>query len=190
MAKSMHDNKGIEIDWLDRESQSLLLSYLYQHLVHYTELNLRYAVRLDHWTSDDGEDEQHPLLNKLVADSASDPLIALSAREEALKEKISEPDCHYSLASAYVHLLRHFDNKMSTVANHLLISLSYCYRRYTKVCMLAEKQHPIPIHQTASHHVFLPGAWRQFRLRRVPLQLALDFGIDQSPTLYFGRPQS
>jgi hypothetical protein len=185
MAEDMRNAKGLEIDWLDRKAQDLLLSYLYQHLVRYTELHFRYSVRLDQWTGDDGDYEPHPLLNKLAADKNSDPLIALGTKEETLKAQAFEPDCHYSAASAYVHLLRRFDNKMSAVADHLLISLSYCYACYAKVRMLTEQQHPIPLHQAVITRDFLPGAWRRFRFRRVPLQLAFDFGTDHSPALNF-----
>jgi hypothetical protein len=185
MAEDMRNTKGLAIDWIDQKAQNLLLSYLYQHLVRYTELNLRYAVRLDHWANDDGGDAPHPLLNKLAADRTADPLIALSAKEESLKAQASEPDCHYSLASAYIYLLRRFDNKMTAVADHLLISLSYCYAHYAKVRMFADRQHPMPIHQATIHDDFLPRAWRHFRLRRAPRQLAFDFETDQHPALDF-----
>ena len=186
MAEQIYSTKAVMIVWTKREDQDLLLSYLYQHLVRYTELHLRYAVRLDHWTGGGMESKPHPLLNKLVADASSDPLAVLSAREEALLAESSEPDCHYSLASAYVHLLRRFENKMSAVADHLLISLSYCYARYARVRLLAELQRPIPIRQTESDDHFIPGAWRRFRLRRAPLQLAFDFDTDPTLTLASG----
>ncbi|MGN6704017.1 MAG: hypothetical protein ACTHKB_13780 [Burkholderiaceae bacterium] len=179
MAKNMRNTKGIEIDWLDPKDQDLLLSYLYQQLVRYTDLHFRYAVRLDHRHDDDKEDEPHPLLSKLAASELSDPLAALLVREEAARAEIEEPNCHHSLASAYVHLLRQFDNRMSAVAEHLLISLSYCYARYARVRLCAERQHPIPMHQIGSHRHFVPGAWRSFRLRRTPVQLAFDFDAEQ-----------
>lgn len=179
MAEHMQNVKAIRIDWKNTQDQNLLLSYLYQHLLRYTERHLQFAIRLDHGIGDGMEDEPHPLLNKLAADNEADPLASLSAREEALQTELREPNCHHSLASAYVHLLRHFDNKMSEVANHLLISLSYCYRRYAQVLLLTELQISIPIHCAVSERLFFPGAWRRFRLRREPVQLAFDFGIEQ-----------
>lgn len=176
----MRSAKAIVIDWLNPKDQDLLLRYLYQHLVRYTERHLQYAVRLDRWTGKDGEDNVHPLLNKLAADDGADPLALISAREESLQAELNEPDCHHSLASAYVHLLRRFDNKMSAVANHLLISRSYCYARYARVLLLAQRQHPIPLQRAAKQDRFMLGAWRKFRLRKTPVQLAFDFGPDQS----------
>jgi hypothetical protein len=120
---------GSAIEFLNPAFQELLLSHVYQHLVRYTEQNVRLAVRLDHAPAGgDSEGESHPLMRTLVSDGGRDPLAELIEREaESLRD--SESDAHQSLAGAYVRLLRHFDNKMHAVADHLLISVSHAYRR-------------------------------------------------------------
>ncbi|MET2522657.1 hypothetical protein ABXT34_05000 [Ralstonia sp. SM1884_UCD616_TZ26] len=82
-------------------------------------------------------------------------------------------DAHGSLVAAYVHLLRHFDNRMSAVANHLLISRSYAYHCCAKARQLAAHLQHIPI--PVSNESRVPGPWRSFRLRRIPVQLSFDF---------------
>ncbi len=66
------------------------------------------------------------MMHTLVSDGSRDPLAELIEREtDSLQDSAS--DAHQSLASAYVRLLRHFDNRMHTVADHLLISVSHAY---------------------------------------------------------------
>lgn len=182
LAEHIHRKRGTPIDWANPEDQDLLLGYLYQHLVRYAEHNIDYAVRLDHWNGGDDESEPHPILNKLVADGGADPLSTWIEREE-MPAPLNEPHCHHSIAGAYIHLLRHFDNRMKAVADHLLISISYCYAHYAKVRALTESQCPIPIHQASHDKHFLPGPWRRFRIRREPQQLEFDFEVE--PPLAF-----
>jgi hypothetical protein len=96
--------------------QDMLLRHLYQSLVRYTEQNIRLAVRIDHAPGGaDSPDAAHPLMNTLVSDGGRDPLAELIEREAALLDE-KEPDVCHSLASAYVCLLRRFDNSMRAVA--------------------------------------------------------------------------
>lgn len=48
LAHRLRVTEGIAIDFLNRQHQDLILSHLYQHLVRYTEQQVRYAIRLDH----------------------------------------------------------------------------------------------------------------------------------------------
>lgn len=164
-------SKGTVLDLDNLQHQDLLIAHLYQRLVRYTEVHVRHAVRLDH--SPDGEEDQaHPLMNRLAADEHFDPAMAI-IRDEAALPMAPDPEPHESLAAAYVHLLRRFDNRMKDVADHLLISLSYCYRRCSHAKVLAVHQWPLPA--PAKVTAFVPSAWRRFRLLREPLQLAFDF---------------
>lgn len=151
---------------------------VYQHLVRYAELNVRNAVRLDHAPS--GEDgEVHPLAHLLAADASYDPVVALMHTEEqgrsAMERNLS---AHQSLAAAYVYLLRHFDNQMAAMADHLMISLSYCYRRCAHARLLAIHQEALPAAAMTTDTDFVPGAWRHFRLLRTPIQLSFDFDLE------------
>lgn len=165
--------RGTAIEFLSPAYQELLLSHLYQHLVRYTEQNVRRAVRLDHAPAGgDSEDSSHPLMHTLVSDGGRDPLAELIERETESRGD-NEPDVHHSLASAYVCLLRHFDHRMRAVADHLLISVSHAYRRCAQARLWAVYQNPVPMPTMEAR--FLPGPWRPFQLRRAPIQLAFEF---------------
>lgn len=166
--------KGVTIDLAQPAQVSQLLAHLYQHLVRYTELHVRHAVRLDHSPGGD-EGEAHPLMRMLAAAPEYDPVVALLAGEDRADVEDEDPGVHQSLAGAYVHLLRRFDNRMRDVAEHLMISLSYCYQRCAHARRLAVLQRPLP--QQMDQSGFMPGAWRRFRLMRTPIQLAFDFDL-------------
>lgn len=82
MAQEMYATKNIPIKFSDSEYQELLLKYVYQALVRYTETQVRHAIRLDHGSTNDDEDV-HPLMRTLVSNDGSDPLGELLAREAA-----------------------------------------------------------------------------------------------------------
>ncbi len=181
--------EGRPIDLDDAAGEKRMISHLYQKLVRYTELNVRYAVRLDH--APDGDEEQaHPLMNMLRADEAYDPVAALMQAEEAVgAPQDIDLSPHLSLAAAYVQLLRHFDNRMRAVADHLLISVSYCYQRCAHARRLAALQQPLPVTVSTVDRTFLPGAWRHFRQeRRTPIQLCFEF-LEAEPLLLVAEPQ-
>lgn len=172
MACGLQANDGSPLDLLDANSQHQLIRYLYQHLVRYTEKQVRYAVRLDH-APKGGEHagDAHPLAYLLAGNDGNDALDELVGREdgEALESSLVE---HSSLAVAYVYLLRRFGNNMSAVADHLRISRSYAYRRCANAHWLAVHVTHIPMPTIEN---FMPGPWRSFRLRRPQVQLAFDF---------------
>jgi hypothetical protein len=73
LAYELQYKKFIARDFLNPAYQKLLLSHLYQHLVRYTELQVRHAIRLDHTPLGAGqEDVAHPLMRKLVSDEGRD----------------------------------------------------------------------------------------------------------------------
>lgn len=172
-------NKGFAIDLRLPEHQELLISHLYQHLVRYTELNVRHAVRLDH-APNSGDDELHPLASRLAADAHSDPLVALMQAQDQRRKLDEEAslDPHQSLASAYLCLLERLGGRMPALADYLLISLSYCYRRCGHARTLAVHQQALPSAAMVTDPGFVPGAWRRYRLQRQPVQLSFDFESD------------
>jgi len=173
MAYDLGIAQGKPLDLLNSDSQYKLLSHLFQHLVRYTERKVRNAVRLDHapaGSEDDGG--AHPLSYLLASNDGRDTLDELIGEETGLATE-RELASHGSLAAAYVYLLRHFDNKMATVANHLRISRSHAYRCCAKARQMSVCATHIPI--PIDEH-FLPGPWRSFRLHRRQTQLVLDFG--------------
>lgn len=189
MAATVSARKRIAIDYLDAAFQQLLLSHLYQHLVRYTELNVRRAVRLDHARQgDDGHEAVHPLVNKLASAERNDPLSFLIAAEDQATRP-SRANERHSLASAYLILLGHFDNRMHGVARHLLISTSHAYRCCARARLLTARQHALELAPPASMAMMKP--WRKRRALRAPRQMEFDFdetlplatgtAIDQPP---------
>ena len=172
MASSLQTSDGRPLDLSDMDSQRRLLSYLFQHLVRYTEKKVRNAVRLDHAPKGSEHDgDAHPLAYLLVSNDGRDPLGELLEQEadSALESGLC---AHGSLAAAYVYLLRRFRNNMSAVADHLRIARSYAYRRCANARWLVTHVTHIPI-PIVEH--FMLGPWRSFRLRRPHVQLAFDF---------------
>lgn len=170
MAIDVGRRRRCEIDWSSRTDQDQVIAYVYQKLVRYEERTVRFAVRLDKSEEDDDGDLVHPLMRKLASDGGRDPLAIVVEREIHLASRTGQRHC---LATAYVRLLRHFDNRMSSVADHLLISLGHAYRCCMKARVLASNQSPMPGKTMAE--TFLPGPWRTFRLCREPEQLTFDF---------------
>lgn len=172
----VHDlaGKGTVLDLGQPDHQKLLLSHLYQNLVRYTELHVRNGVRLDHAPGGE-EGEAHPLMNMLSAAEHYDPAVLL---ERAQTERLVDdsPSPHLSLAAAYVHLVRRFNNCMRDVAQHLLISVSYCRQRCAHARTLATHQQPLPPAALPTDSTFSPKPWRRFRLERKQVQLRFDFG--------------
>lgn len=179
MAQEMYATKNIPIKFSDSEYQELLLKYVYQALVRYTETQVRHAIRLDHGTTDDDEDV-HPLMRTLVSNDGSDPLGELLAREAA--QDAETIDAGSSLAAAYADLLHQFDNKLQAVADFLLISVSEFRRHYARAKWLVQHQRSIPLaHRNGSRFRLRP--WRRFRFQREPVQLKLPFVLDEELTL-------
>lgn len=167
-------SKGAALDLDDRSHQDLVIRHLYQALVRYTELNVRHAVRLDHSPCGE-EDEAHPLMNKLAAAEEFDPAVSVARSQDEAMGDQQEPTPHESLAGAYVHLLRMFDNRMPRVAEHLLLSVSHSYRRVAQAKVLAALQRSLMEACRRREDAFVPKAWRRFKLKRAPEQLAFDF---------------
>lgn len=155
------------INFDNSEDIDKLFAFLYTKLVNHTERKIRNGVRLDHYSYGDGsEDEVHPLMNKLAAPESTQPLEILLALEAAA-ELPPEPESHESRAGAYLYLLRYHNNKMKDVADHLLISLSYCYFRFNEAREMARIQYVLSDTVGKSGSAFFPGPWRPFRITRI-----------------------
>jgi len=166
LAEELRLKKGTIPDFGCAEYQQMIISHLYVHIVRRSELNVRYAIRLDHACGDTCEDGPHPLLAKLAADEQSEPLVILLAREEAASDGKAEPAAYESPAAAYLQLLQRFDNRMLDLANHLLISRSWCYNRVNVALSLATRQWPLPKDAFAVADGLDPRTWRKFRAVR------------------------
>lgn len=118
----------------------------------------------------------------LSAGEHHDPLVALLEAEESHSRDVAEPTAGESLAGAYLYLLRRFDNRMAEVAAHLLISVSYCYRRCAEARCLAAFQQPLPPEAltTRGAAASMTGPWRRFRIVRASAQLCFEFESDAS----------
>lgn len=159
------------LDWGDPELVDRFMAYLYNHLIQFTEKTQRSAVRFDH--APPGSDfDQHPLAGRLTA-ASGDPVSQLIAAEELQDDRKLVERAH-SLAAAYVRLARHFRNDVRALADYLLISPSWTYRRLQHARTLTERQAAIPF-RPSRRKLPLPRPWRSHRMQRVPQQLVLDF---------------
>src|SRR3546814_7569241 len=89
-------------------------------------------------------------MNKLGAPETSQPLQILLVLEAAADQP-REPQSHESRAGAYLYLLQHHRNKMRSVADQLLISLSYCYYRFNEALEMARNQCDFPDTRSEEH---------------------------------------
>jgi len=175
MAPVVAEKLGVALNFDDSFFQDRLVAFLYNELTTYGETVVRHAVKLDRHI--DGEEvsiDDHPAMRKLVASEFSDPLQHLIAAEEATTEP-REHEPHESRAGAYLHLLRRFDNRMKEVADHLLISSSYCYFRYNEALAMVQRQLPLPAEGLISDSAGGPKPWRPFRAVRLWVQVEFDF---------------
>lgn len=169
LASGIGSKRGRPLDLADAEDALLLIRWLYNRCVKYTETVVRYATRLDHSGSDD-ERDHHWLQDRLAADGGADPLSLLETAETAAP-KTGDPDPYHSPAAAMVSLLQRFDQSMADVAAFLLISLSWCYACCRRTRLQASTQRPLP-------HELLVGAdaealrpWRRYKL---PMRRSAD----------------
>lgn len=182
MAPVVAEKLGLAIDFDDSFFQDRLAAFLYVELVKRAEKTVRKALKLDRQI--DGEEvavDDHPAIRRLAATDFCDPLRHLIAAQEVTAEP-REHGPHESRAGAYVHLLRRFDNKMRDVAEHLLISRSYCYFRYNEALAMVETQLPLSAVGLATDSAGDLKSWRSFRIfmqlnaARRGMQIELDFG--------------
>jgi hypothetical protein len=165
----------IEQEIVDPAFQDKILSYLYQHFVHYTERNVRHAVRLDKPVHEDGRADGYDLLDDLSSDGLSDPLQLLIARESVPPAGAREPDPLETQAGAYCHLLGRHGGTIRALAGYLQISVSHCHRCYAKVRRQAESQRSMAL-LPAEYGTEPPlKPWRKFRAHRGTRQLDFAF---------------
>lgn len=187
MADAVARKTGVLRDFSNPAFQSLLLAFVYQKLVRYTELNVRYAVSLDHAPRHaENAEDAHPLLDRLAGSDGRDPLSDLLADEVPCHDACTNDGVLIGTnAGAWVVFLRQCDNRMRTVAARLLVSLSHAYHCMAKARNRAAYQNAMSL-KPPDTAVPRLGAWRKKRHLRVPRQLTLDF----DPRLAFPPPAS
>jgi len=178
LAFDLGESRGHPLDLDDLEDADLLVRYLHNHCVKYTERVVRHAVRLDHAASGDDERGDHWLNDHLAANGGMHPLSLLEAMESRSSEQ-RHPDAYHSPAAGWVWLVSRFDNRMAAVASFLLISASWCRDRYRKARHDADTQWPLPHGLSLGDDDTAIRPWRKFKLPErepgVPGQLSLDY---------------
>lgn len=157
--------EGCEVDFADADFRHRLLAYLFQHFVRYNDRKIAAAQRFER------DDSARPLLERLAAPTL-DPLSVALAAEDYVDTPT--PSYRHSQAAAWVSFISQRGGHMPTVARHLMISESWCYRRYTRALRLAETQWPLPdaLPVPVGEQ---PRPWRRFRAMRSPHQYSFDF---------------
>ena len=158
--------QGHVVDFADADFRNRLLAYLYQRFVRYNDRKIAAAQRFER-----EDDDALPLLERLAAPTP-DPL-SVALLDEA-HEDIPMPTYRHSQAAAWASFISMRGGHMPTVARHLMISLSWCYRRYTRALRLAQTQWPLPDAQPIPPGE-QPRPWRRFRAMRPPHQFSFDF---------------
>lgn len=168
MAHHIQDTKGISIDFSDKQFQELLLSFLYQHFVRYTERHVRFSQRLD--DNDEFASNPEALINDISKRQSNDPLTQLERQEfETLKITRARG---YSQAMAYLYLLRKFNSDISALARYLTIPNSQCLKRIDQAASIAEVQHSILINPI---YKFISNPWGIHA--RLPIQFFFTFEV-------------
>lgn len=171
LAAHMAQRAREPLDFDDAGFTDRFFGWLYQRTVRYQDKKIRTSVRLDHAPA--GSDfDRHPLAERLAA-SDGDP-VALLMAAEALQDDHRLVERAHSLAAAYVRLARHFRNDVQALADYLLISRSWTYRRLRCSRESAVLQISIPF-APSRRKLPLPRPWRMARIERRPRQLTLDF---------------
>lgn len=106
MMETLKVKRKGDFEIADPEHQELLLKFLYQDLVRYTEKNVIHAVRLDHATSADADDGQpNRLMNRLASNEGRSPLEHLLNMQES-DCRLRDIEDHASLAGGWLKLIR------------------------------------------------------------------------------------
>ena len=158
--------EGHEVDFEDAGFRHRLLAHLFQHFVRYNDRKIAAAQRFER-----EDDSALPLLERLAAPTL-DPLSAVLLAEDHIDTPT--PSYRHSQAAAWASFIALRGGHMPTVARHLMISVSWCYRRYTRALRLAETQWPLPDALPVPSGE-QPGPWRRFRTVRPPHQFSFDF---------------
>lgn len=166
----MIEQMGGERELADPAFGDRVLAHLYQRLVRYTDRTVRFATRLDHNPGNDDDSIPHPIMAMLASDQGRHPLTELLAIEEGARQ-LSQEQRESSQMSAWLVLLRQHDFQMRSLAAHLLISVSYAYRRRAHARKLVICQNALPFAPPDASGL---GPWRRYRFNRVPQQLQLQ----------------
>lgn len=156
-----------------KDFQRDLLRFLYQHLVRYTELTVRHAVKLDHAPPGcDDSDASHPLLASLSRKDESTPLDLLLDESEQ-RQEAAMASFASSSAAAYLVLTEWHGQSMFGIARYLKISTSYAYRCAARVRESTKAQYPMAWPGKLTRQDVRP--WRRERATRAPHQFTFDF---------------
>lgn len=155
--------RGHSLDLSDAGDANLLIRYLNNHCVKYTERVVRHAVRLDHAARGEEERDNHWLNDRLAADEGAHPLSLLEHAETAEPDP-ADPDAYHSPAAAWLRLLQRFDQRIADVSNFLMISASWCYACCRHARHQAASQWPLPHGLSVGEDDSALRPWRTFKL--------------------------
>lgn len=146
----------------DPSFRATLVAHLVNHFVHFRERKIRNSLRLEQ-TEAHERDRYDSIVAAASIGRGGDPLFLLLA-EESSREAF-QPSPHDTESGAYLHLLEANGQSMRRLADSLMISVSYCYRRRRRARELCAVQHSLLV--GLAHEESLPlRAWRRFPVHR------------------------
>jgi hypothetical protein len=124
MATDIQADRVQAFNFDDPQDQETLLGRLWNRLVKYTPGRfMRNAVRIDdEQDAEDSRSQAAAVARSLSAVETSDPALLLEREEEAVELAARLRDS-YSEATAYIHLLRRFDEDRQRLAAFLCVAL-------------------------------------------------------------------
>lgn len=132
IADKISEKRGSAVDLSDPEDQEIVLRWLYNEVVRYTEKNIRHAVRLDRdWDLDDSESAESRLALLLAPHEWLDQpdMGGIEEKHAAILEIVRYS---YSQYSAYMILLKRFEWDVISLAEHLRLLANTAARRVTE----------------------------------------------------------
>jgi hypothetical protein len=184
MATEWPPHKPFDPDHTENLDQ--LCAKVFNHLVKFSEKNLRYASRIDQPTNQfDPDQSTHPLLNQLSDHGSGDPLHQLIELEASTDDIFNNniQNLGHTILAGFIILLDRIHLNRKNSAFHLNISYSWLYRCIKRAEKLYHQQLSLFDAEGININTEQLQGWRHFNLAlphmQQPLaieeQISLDF---------------
>ena len=170
LARKIGKRQKREFDFSDPADQEYILGALYNEFIKWGHHALRFAISLDREYDDEDGAAGYALMNSLVAQETSDPLVLLE-RHEALVDDEWALASSYSQAAAYAVVFDRFDLDHERICDWLAIADSTLTGRVRRALETVRMQASLfdRVESIPDDFMPMPGRERAQRIG-VPLQ--------------------